>query len=213
MLNFLKAPESCGAGDADYWDKYNADWKSDRPFSYWLHNIYWHKRIWWKTRDGYYACYRRFKDKMYLIDTGLNRWDYHGTDEKILHGSFILLVEHMERSFDQSGSREEYEEFTESLKTQALWQHKDQVLKLELYDWWTSERQEFIDSEPEHEETKFEDESVLFRLSKRFEENYPIEYATWIKWCEEHRVWEQACYDKDNEMLAKLVSIRNSLWI
>ena len=212
MFDFLKAPESKPFGDCDYWHEYRTNWKKDRPISYWLNDIYWHKKIWWRTRDLYWNIYRRIKEPAHIVKNGLNPNNYYDYNTIYLHTCFAIFTSHMENELNRfDDGIDGYKEWAEDIKADAPWQYESMIEKLELYEWWTEGRLEFAKTEPVHSK-KHDEELPLFRLTNKFKEEYPEDYEEWQAWCKAHGEWETAQADKETEMLVKLAKINQSLW-
>ena len=90
------------SGTSEDWKRYKKESKEKAPFIHWLTDkgldkiqsfIYWPiDRIW----DLRCAINARFFDKYHSLPTGLNKWEYHEVDSRLLHGMFQTLVDFIE---------------------------------------------------------------------------------------------------------------------
>lgn len=184
----------------------------------------------------------RYVIKSHLIQTNLKPGEWHEVENQILHGCFSLLVDFVEcqkanmqvwsqkqkdqplwRRFPilrwgQYRSKEDgiaYLKWEMSLNQDGIpdRQAKDAVDIYQLYLWWTETRPKRVDPYELAGWNKFEEDHPRDRSVFRLTSNITPEEQQELKSIFERvRVIEQQYQQEDDEMLIKLIQLRQSLW-
>ncbi len=192
------------------WDKWIAQTKSDRPVAYFIYNLVDRliTKIRWILRDIKWFFLHRFakKHRYNIIDTKLKP-NYYDIDTRMLYGCFSLLEEFVQANAEsihhdflvknRNPNIIFIEETHKSSEIEALIQqinyytcnnlinHADKYKEiLELYMWWTEKKY-----------NKNEDDNKFYEMSD-----------------EEYAKYTQEISDKEQEMLIRLIKIRQFLW-
>ena len=169
----------------------------------------------------YYSLKNRFVRKYYLIDTGLNRYQYYDKDTIMLHANFKMLVDYVEIElkslFDTDDIISELELYVENGNEGIPSWEKHYIEVYYLYKWWTEQRpirEDGLSSSGYYELLKEYDvdEDTLSYFSESWRKQNPELYS---KIDSSYRTSSEIenSYDKeDQEMLHRLIDIRQSLW-
>lgn len=149
-------------------------------------------RTWLENAWYWFRCHTF--NRYHMVDTRHShyKWGYQEPSELILYACFALLVRFVEKNkpfkfhFDLVPPVKEDWQYPEDYET-LLSQHKVGVEIQALYDWWTKDRLE------EWNKMESYGETVGY-----CNENYFKASANW--------------YNKEDEMLNRLIKIRNHLW-
>lgn len=172
----------------------------------------------WSYKIHDFIYYRLFPRRRYHIVKAGPKSEFYSTDTQILYACFNLLVEHVEQELawmERVFSPEHWGFKTGKISWFERWRFKpnkemglahlkweisecgelQQALAakeiLSLYTWWTEERSK-----------KWEELSQVFDLwllSKKYKEESPF-------------VKEKQLSDEDDEMLIRLMKVRQNLW-
>lgn len=183
-------------------------------------------RVFSRLQDmRYWVRYRTERKHMYhLIDTKLPP-GYYDYDQRMLHGCMSLLCDYVENRF---GDHKKLEEFikllradpdawgAESLELQAA--KEDEALS--IYCWWKFEREPAHEREAQmlhelYKDTRLKFNKVpetlgseaLYEMELEDNKKTPPPFTNEDLW-----KYQQELRDKDQEMLQRLVSIREGLW-
>lgn len=179
------------------WAAWKTQAKQAHPFIYWLQDDFYYFFMVpiWRLKNFYYSLRCRFIRKYYLVDTKLDRYSYYDKDTLLLHANFSLLEDFVEKELGEifnskkAQTRKErglaYLDWEQTLTEDSPLQAASAKEKKELYLWWKSRTVPDILSLPE-KPTK-EDYEDFFKK-------------------------EEESYNKDTEMLLRLIKIRNTLW-
>lgn len=174
----------------------------------------------------------RFITKTHILNTNLEKGNWHDIDERILHGVFEALVQFVEEekahmhyiSFPEEygkyvprpTKREaglKYLEWETTLKPQnGVSSRQAQIAYtiIELYLWWKDERpkrkdpSELVNYDYHYEKTKSKD--------GKWSQKDGIERERYWNAVNAHACIEDYYYLQDSEKLQKLISIRQYLW-
>jgi hypothetical protein len=115
MGGIEKMPSS---GTCKEWSEYHKRAKATNKFANWLADDFLDscQNVWlWvpdKLDSFSYWVYNRFISKEWIIDTKLNKNDWHETDEKILHGLLETVVDFVEvQKASRSAGRKSFSDF------------------------------------------------------------------------------------------------------
>lgn len=226
----------------DGWGEFDESFKENAPIRYYLMEEGFHitlrNRIRWfknRTLDRIHYTF----SKPDIIKTGLSR-SYHDKSELMLHACFSLLVDYVEKEcahmhvmIDEEKRKELYGwkrflprflrfsknrnkeyglnhlEWEINLGEESPIQSKHAKEFLELYTWYTETR-------PNRKEPPYPEECEHIGLysifSDKWQKNYPEEYTAFKNYMDECNRLEIEWQNEDNEMLLRLVKIRESLW-
>lgn len=170
-----------------------------------------------KITNFLYALKYRFIDRWYLVDSGLDKYEFHERDDLMLHANFTILKDFVEKDLSlyvlsckgivlpfrytigYRNSRDGLEQITYMLE-ECCKDHWSSTLieKYEelyaLYDWWINKRPTRVDPY----EVSYSD------LDSK--ENYDAYISRAV-------ILENTYNDEDQSMLIRLINIRKYLWI
>lgn len=227
--------------EIDHWESFNNEYKKNASIRYFIMNTLPHSiacrplRKWLdKLKD--YIRYRTY-NRYHIVDTGLSP-GYYEISEKLLHASFNLLKDFVEKekawmeSYEQLGyvaripfyyellyrnsaAGIKYLEWESTLDDPLLANYQQAPQQaiaareiLALYTWWTETRPARITNEPPLYDFQGCD---LGPLNSRF--NHDAEdYKKFIEWWEWHDASVEQWRQEDDKMLTRLGLIRHSLW-
>lgn len=168
----------------------------------------------WYIR-AYWACWRffcnlpsalrfRFKYKFHIIKTKLNPWEWHDTDKRLLYGMMDLFADFYEQEVvdgivDWDGDDDHKKTYTEMLAIYNWWKNHNNRLKEidDALDIWYESSQDF---------TTEETDNGMIRIKMS-----PMEDKEKVHFDRLHEL-EKKLNDEEEEMMIRLVKIRNYLW-
>ena len=195
---------------------------------WWEHRRYWKiSRMWY---DLWYWIRCHTYNRYHILDMSdkTNGWDWgwQEPDSQLLYASMAIMVKHVENKYAVDEKSLPYEsdhqlflikEAIDKEDHQLVSEEQTQAELLTIYKWWKYERAADL---------KLQDEAMDAHCAK-----YPIkrlvekvtEEGTFYKWADEQSPeqkaemtmiynWENDLYQKDTDMLQRLVAIRARLW-
>ena len=185
------------AAKAETWDEFHAQQKEKYPIRYFIYYTMAikirriHNTIRYKWYDIRCAVWDRYN--VIKVDTLPPTWQ--DTDEKLLHVCFQLLVDYVEK---------------EKCFDRIDWDYDEDHKKIgdeirELYHWWKEVYPHLEETLPPFPKTPEDRLSIL---------NNPKtdEAKAFIKVAEQREKMREQFYEQENEMLGRLIKIRNCLW-
>ena len=167
--------------------------------------------------------------RYHIVNTGLKP-NYYDIDTRMLHACFSLLVEYVETELPSMSSDKNLSpreaglqhldwaiNYNNNIEADAHeWDrmNESQVnaakITKELYLWWKDEYPTYEDLECESSPDISALGLEVFKESWR--KTHVEEYAAWRDWCDRTNELEAQHNAKEQEMLHKLMEIRQSLW-
>lgn len=150
-------------------------------------------------------------DKQHVLKIKTLKPGWMDKDEVLIHAMFQILC-----NFIEQEKPAECIDWDADPKNAKAWKEVQF-----LYDWWKNNRLKrkdpFDDPSFKAPEWKFiprkkkdTNEETLYGIEWVYEN--PEHEKLWKKKCEEHRQWEEHCHAEDNEMMKRLIDIRDFLW-
>lgn len=225
------------AETSEGWDNWNAKTAQQHPLIYnmvedWLDKI---QDIVMYPYDVYdYLNTRlrmRFIKQHYLIDTGLDKWEWQDTQDRMLHGLFSLLVDFVELEKTNmqrwnpeypkikrgTRSREHglaYLEWEMTLEYENHYTRQAIAAKnvYDLYIWWKDVRPNRPDPYEISGWSAFCDRREASSGMFRFDNMDDDERKLSKQYREKLDAIQESYEDEDEEMMIKLIKIRQDLW-
>lgn len=234
----LPGPKDLGMSDSNYampsdlflfpnenddrptWEMYYARLKREYPVKFFLSStlpgalLYaWRRAIGWKLRDAWYWLQSFVWRKDHLLDlrqpgtdqleADYYRWGWLDTDHKMLFALFNLLDEFMDGGlpiyFPSSEEAAKDDGSEDNYQYAGLKRQRELCLEvIAIHDWWKHERKR---------EHKLESE-LCSKWSDAHKARAPETESLW----QELRVQTEKNEQQEEEMIARLMKIRRSLW-
>jgi len=162
----------------------------------WFHKTW----RWSPLRNLYYNILNRFVKKHYLIDIRLPKTGYYDVNTKMLHGMMSLLLDYIEKEDPFNFIDWDWDEEYRDAKKEII----------AIKEWWENygnrqkEYEDILD-EWSRERLGEEGDDIFERLS-----TLPNEKAKKLS-CRMHKM-EEELLKEEEEMLIRLVKVRNFLW-
>lgn len=227
FADFVRGEKKPFALEWGAWDEWREKQKKERPIRFWLSDTFlgYLQDIIYYPYDIYNSIRiyvrNRWIDKIHYLHTGLKPGDYHDLDTRILHGLFNELVDLVEVEYahlSKFSNNKKYKfkngrcieaaydyfdwasnlRYDESYGISSEYPHygeltdqaKTAIEIKKLYEWWTKIR-------------PLRDDPYLTINKKTHGEKY-LEAIVFV---------ENENYNEDNEMLIKIIKLRQQLWV
>jgi hypothetical protein len=236
FADFIRGEKKPFALEWGAWDDYYSDLKKRKPIRYWiaekllrhLQNIIYYPYDLYNEIKFY--IHNRWIDKTHYLKTGLRPGGYHEFDERILHGLFNELVDHVEielahlsrwdttKKYKFKNGRcleavDDYFKWANNLKEKndkgrkvLTPQAHDARRVQKLYEWWKNKRP----NRPDPYEVSGWNKVCKVDDKSLFDSNIPISKQK-KSLTKLHKI-EQSYDDEDTEMLTELIKLRHNLW-
>jgi hypothetical protein len=190
------------------WDEHEKDCKQRAPFTYWLTDTALDK-----VQDAVYfvpnlfysvgVFYKNWKCNSHVLSGSLPVGEWCDLSHRIPVCLFTSLERFIE---DEKGLDTFAWELSDDLKEDCLWQHEAALEQKTIYEWWKAnkDRDTFVDSGlMTYYDRKLEKGENLFSNTHDNE---------WEELNEKHTQMEKQFKAEEEDMLIRLIKIRDSLW-
>jgi hypothetical protein len=236
MTNIFKLPvdgkgvESDTARSSNDWHEFKMYHKEHNPIRYFLNNEFEAMFIWpWSMRLERLTDWVQYRTtrRYHIINTGMKP-GYADASERMLHVNFNMLKDfveiekahmwtwHEEKGVPSKQPGVSHLVWEMGLENEVNNQAKNAREQYELYDWWTNQR-------PYREEDATEEWDAYHTLKKEiyaddadnfFRDDKDTSELKFLQktWLEKSSTIENNNLMKDEQMLIRLMKIRQSLW-
>jgi len=236
MINIFKLPvdgkgvESDTARSSNDWYEFKVYHKEHNPIRYFLNNEFEAMFIWpWSMRLERLTAWVQYRTtrRYHIINTGMKP-GYADASERMLHVNFNMLKDfveiekahmwtwHEEKGVPSKQPGVSHLVWEMGLENEVNNQAKNAREQYELYDWWTNQR-------PYREEDATEEWDAYHTLKKEiyaddadnfFRDDKDTSELKFLQktWLEKSSTIETNNLIKDEQMLIRLMKIRQSLW-
>ncbi len=209
------------ARSSEDWAYFRTYHKEHNPIRYWLHNDAASLLIWpWSMRIARVNDWIRYRtyNRYHVVKTGMEP-GYVDVTERMLHVNFNMLKDFVEIEKAHMWKWSENSLMEQPGVSHLIWemgleggQAENAREIYELYDWWTNDREYREDADKdwdayhdamikEHGEDSFFTEDNTKELTKLRD-----------KWLKTSSKLEKKYTKQDEQMLIRLMKIRNALW-
>jgi hypothetical protein len=221
------------SGTWDDWRDFDTNFKKEAPVRHYLSKVVGLKlRVkWMKIKDLKWKVYHRFhpRHKYNVVRTELEP-GYYDLDMRMLYACFALLVNYVE--IEMSWGSKKYRDREKGLENldytinfnsklpadhnewDRMPEHQEHAAReaKELYLWWEKYRDN-DDSEWDNCPVSLsEREHAYDVLSEKWRKENPELAKEWDNWSKRARAESERKLQEADEMLARLIKIRHSLW-
>src|SRR5690554_4390064 len=190
------------------WDEHKKECRQKAPFTYWLTND-----VFDKVQDVVYfipnllysvgVFYKNWKCKSHVLSGNLPVGEWCDLSHRIPVCLFTSLERFIE---DEKGLDMLTWELRDELKEDCPWQHETAMEQKAIYDWWKAnqDRDLFVESglQAYFDRKREKGESLIGNVGD----------PEWKELNKKHNQMEQQYKQEEEDMLIRLVKIRDSLW-
>lgn len=190
------------------WDEHKKGCRQKAPFIYWLTND-----VFDKVQDVVYfipnlfysvgVFYKNWKCKSHVLSGNLPVGEWCDLSYRIPVCLFTSLERFIE---DEKGLDTLAWELSDDLKEDCLWQHEAALEQKAIYDWWKAnkDRDPFVDSglQAYYDRKREKGESLFSNVGD----------PEWKELNKKHTQMERQYKQEEEDMLIRLIKIRDSLW-
>lgn len=226
----------------DGWSLWEKNTKDQHPYWYFVletvpefFDDIWYSIMYYPRKlKSIYRC--RFKHKYYLVDTGLDKNQYHEIEERLLHANFSLLKQFVEKekAWMQTVFANNKDENKGLSEREKGLKYLDWEISLTYNSDYCVEEtdSQFGKPTPQALAAKTVKELYLWYVDERPKRIDPYELSGWSDYCslnkelkdtlkdttESKKILkkldkiEKQYRDEDTKMLKKLIDVRESLW-
>jgi hypothetical protein len=190
------------------WDEYEKDCKQRAPFTYWLTDTAFDKlqNVVYFIPNLFYSVgvfYKNWKCNSHVLSGNLPVGEWCDLSNRIPVCLFTSLERFIE---DEKGLDTLAWELSDDLKEDCLWQHEAALEQKAIYEWWkvNKDRDTFVDSGlQDYYYSKIEKGENLFSH---------IGDPEWKELSAKQSQMEKQFKTEEEDMLIRLIKIRNTLW-